>query len=162
MYMRTLSCLIVRQPYASLIAFGKKRWEFRSYPTKKEGIIGIASSPSEKLRTLDPELNRVSGLFPRGVVLATANLVTSFYVTASDLESKKTNPIPVKLHRAIVHTCDEPLGEPIIDVDNAIKNKGWESFAWLLEDVRVLEDPVPFNRTASRSTWVAVDINEGT
>lgn len=158
--MTKLDCLITRQPYASLIAFGKKRWEFRSYPTKKRGIIGIASSPSEKWQTLSPGLNRVSHLFPRGVVLATADLVTSFYVTTSDLERKKTEPVQIKLHGTIVTTCDKPIGEPIEDVNNAIQQKGWESFVWLLENVRILNEPKPFERTSPKSTWVKVEIFE--
>ena len=156
--MAKLDCLIIRQPYASLIAFGKKRWEFRSYPIKKRGKIGIASSPSEPWQTLSPELNRVSHLFPRGIVLATANLVTSFYVTASDLMRKKTEPVQVKVHGNIIKTCDEPIGEPIEDVNNAIRQKGWESFACLLEDVKILNEPKPFQRTSPRATWVKVEV----
>lgn len=156
--MAELDCLIVRQPYTSLIAFGKKRWEFRSYPTKKSGKIGIASSPYEPWQTVSPELNKVSHLFSRGVILATANLVTSFYVTASDLKRNITGPVQVKIHGKIINTCDKPIGEPIEDVNNAIQKKGWESFAWLLEDVKVLNKPRPFKKTSPKSTWVRVEM----
>lgn len=157
--MTKLDCLIIRQPYASLIAFGKKRWEFRNYPTKKTGRIGIASSPNEPWMTRSSELNRFSHLFPRGVVLATANLVTSFYVTANDLKSNKTEPIQVNLHGKIVTTCDKPIGEPREDIDNAIQQKGWESFAWFLKDVKTLVKPKPFEKISSKSIWGKVDVD---
>lgn len=32
---KVIDCLIVRQPFASLIAYGMKRWEFRTYNCKK-------------------------------------------------------------------------------------------------------------------------------
>ena len=86
-----MQCLIIRQPYASLIAFGKKRWEFRGYDTKKHGLIGIAASHNEPLQTLNEDLNEIAYVFPRGVVLALAELVTSFYVKNEDLKSAKNN-----------------------------------------------------------------------
>lgn len=153
-----MDCLIVRQPYASLIAFGKKRWEFRRYPTEKTGRIGVASSPSEPLKTLSPELNKIAHLFPRGVILATANLVTSFYVTGNDLRKNRTDPVLVEMHGFLVETSDKPIGEPLADIDYAIKRKGWESFAFLLEDIEILNEPKPFERTSPRSTWVKVEI----
>src|SRR5437764_490987 len=93
-----MQCLIVRQPYASLIAFGKKRWEFRNREIKKRGLVGIAASPNEPYRTWSDELNRVAPLFPRGVVLATAEMITSFYITGQDLKAVLTEPIEVMLH----------------------------------------------------------------
>src|SRR2546425_522823 len=65
---KKLDCLIVQQPYASLIASGFKRWEFRGYETKKTGEIGIAASNSQPLQTKNLELNRIRYLLPTGVV----------------------------------------------------------------------------------------------
>jgi len=57
-------CLIVRQPYASLIAYGCKKWEFRSYNSTKRGTIAIASSRGTALKTASNELNAVAKHFP--------------------------------------------------------------------------------------------------
>lgn len=157
--MSKLDCLIIRQPYASLIAFGKKRWEFRRYDTKKTGSIGIAASHGEPWITSSFELNKILYMMPRGVVLATAELVTSFFVTNKDLESNRGKPIRVKLHGNVVTTLDEPIGEPPEDVDSAIQDQGWESFAWLLENVKQLEKPIPIERNLS-STWTKVTLQE--
>lgn len=152
-----LDCLIVQQPYASLIAYGKKRWEFRNYDTKKTGLIGIAASPSQNLPTLNHKLNAAAINFPKGVVLATAELATSFFATSSDLEAVLTEPIKLTIHNHEFLLFDEPIGEPIEDVKGAISKKNWKSNAWLLENVKPLSKPIPFERRG-QSTWIKVDI----
>lgn len=157
MIMSELDCLIVRQPYASLIAFGKKRWEFRRYDTKKRGPIGIVASQGEPWVTFSSELNKILYLMPRGVVLATAELATSFFVTNKDLESNRGKPVMVKLHGNEIITLNEPIGEPPEDVDRAIENQEWESFVWLLESVKPLRSPVTIDRKPG-STWTKVTL----
>lgn len=150
--MSELDCLIIRQPYASLIAFGKKRWEFRGYDTKKRGSIGIAASHADPWITSSSALNRILYMMPKGVVLATAELVTSFFATNKDLKHNRGTPIRVKLHGNEITTLDEPIGEPPQDVDRAIHDQQWKSFAWLFENVKQLKDPIPIERKP-RSTW---------
>lgn len=90
--------------------------------------------------------------------MATANLATSFYVTASDLRRNKTDPMRVEMHGSVIETSDEPIGEPLADIEHAIEKKGWDSFVFLLEDVEILSEPKPFERASSRSTWVKVEV----
>jgi len=157
--MRNLDCLIIQQPYASLIAFGRKRWEFRSYDCKKRGTIGIAASSGPVLRTLSGELNRIAGLLPRGVVLAIADVTNSFFVTAEDLKRHLSVDVKVDLHGHEITTIDQPIGEPRQDVEKAIQSLSWESYAWQIENVRTLKTPIPFLRN-SKSTWVSIEIAE--
>ena len=157
--MTMLSCLLVQQPYASLIAFGRKRWEFRSYETKKRGRIGVAASPSSALDTMSPSLNRVSHLFPRGMFLGTAELVNCFYVTGADLKRVMTEPVALKIHGHEIATLDSPIGEPKEDVDSASNSDSWESFVWQLEEVKPVSNPVHIVKN-SRSTWALVDFDE--
>ena len=154
---KLLSCLLIQQPYASLIAFGKKRWEFRSYETKKRGIIGIAASPSSVLSTKNASLNSVSHLFPRGVLLATANLVNCFYVTSADLRRVMTEPVEVNIHGHDLLTLDCPIGEPKEDVERAANSKYWESYVWELDEVKPLSNPINVNKR-SRSTWTLANL----
>lgn len=153
-----LNCLLIQQPYASLIAFGRKRWEFRSYETKKRGGIGIAASPSSVLRTKSASLNAVSHLFPRGVLLATANLVNCFYVTSADLKKTVTEPVQVNIHGHNLFTLDYPIGEPKEDVESAANSKYWESYVWELDDVKTLSNPINVIKK-SRSTWALVKLS---
>ena len=152
-----LDCLIIQQPYASMIAYGKKRWEFRNYDTQKSGLVGIAASPGPNLFTRNPNLNTVATHFPKGVVLATAKLEVSFFVTSSDLESVCTDPVKLSIHDHELLLYDEPLGEPIEDVQYAISKKNWKSYAWLFENIIPLNKPVPFIRQG-QSTWIKVDV----
>ena len=156
--MMSLQCLIVAQPYASLIASGHKRWEFRSYEPKQSGRIGIAASNTMPWQTKNMSLNRISSHLPRGVVLATADLVNSFFVTSEDLKKKITPPVEIILERQKIITYAEPIGEPLEDVKGAIASKNWNSYAWVLESVRLLDSPIPFQRNSTRSTWITVDI----
>jgi hypothetical protein len=162
--MSKLRCLLIRQPYASLIAFGRKRWEFRSQDTKIRGVIGIAASPNPPLRTFNEQLNSILHLLPQGLLLATARLSSSFYVTGADLAKNLTTPVTVNLHGHSIVTSDQPLGEPLEDIQLAAKNAEWESFAWLLEDVRPVSDRIRISKSGA-STWTIVersDVNETT
>jgi len=147
-----IDCLLIREPYASLIVFGKKRWEFRDYDTTKRGIIGIAASKSDPMITSSKELNSLSQRMPRGVVIGTAELVNSFYVTNSDLEFSRGDPIIIKFFGKEIVTLNEPIGEPVEQVDRAIKNKNWEKFGWIFDNIKPLEVPVPYNPSRG-STW---------
>jgi hypothetical protein len=158
--MTTLSCLLIQQPYASLIAFGRKRWEFRSYEIKKRGTIGIAASPSSVLSTLNPSLNQVSHLFPRGSLLATAKIVNCFYATGSDLKKAMSAPVILSIHGQEVTTLDSPIGEPKEDVEAAANSSTWESYVWELEGVTPVPNPVRIEKK-SRSTWVSIDFQSG-
>lgn len=156
-----LDCLVVRQPYASLIALGHKRWEFRKYDSRKRGItIGIAASPNNPLTTQNIVLNRFKNKFPRGVVLATGRLVTSFFITSADLKAKMTDPVFTNIHGLDLPTLQEPIGEPLEDVSNAIKDPGWQQYAWLIDNVKPLKEPIPLPKL-QRSTWIKVEVPVG-
>lgn len=152
-----IDCLIIREPYASLVVFGKKRWEFRDYDTRKRGVIGIAASRSKPMVTSDRELNTLSHKMPRGVVIGTAELINSFYVTNADLECSRGEPVKIELLGKKIITLDEPIGEPIEQVDQAIKNDKWEKFGWVFEDVKALDKPIVYERSKG-STWTKINL----
>ena len=154
-----LSCLLVRQPYATLIMYGKKRWEFRSYEVKKRGLIGIAASPSSILPSESNNLNCISNLMPKGCLLGTANLRTCFYITSKELVKAIGNEVKLMIHDKIVTTLDSPIGEPIEDVNHVINNKEWASWVWELNDINPIEKKIPIAKT-SKSTWVEIDYDE--
>ena len=152
-----LDCLVIRQPYASLIIYGKKRWEFRAYDTAKRGLIGIIASPNKPLLTKNFLLNRYNSLFPTGVLLATAELSSSFYVTKADLKQNKTPALELIIHGKRFETADSPLGEPIEDIDFAINQNKWESYAWLFENIRPLDKWIIVEKL-DRSTWKKMEV----
>lgn len=155
-----MDCLLVRQPYASLIAYGVKRWEYRTYNCAKRGLICIGSSRGEPLKTGDPFLNSISDYFPRGFVLAVGVLVDSRPVTGEDLKRAFKGEKTVRLDGHNVVTAAEPLGEPKYDIHAAIKDKSWNRYAWVLENVSPLKTITPIANTLSGSSWTKVELEE--
>jgi len=150
---RWLPCLLVRQPYASLIAFGRKRWEFRSYNVRKRGNILIAASRGRPIKTGDETLNRAATSFPRGVLLASARLIQSQPVTANDIKKTVTGAVKTRIGEFEFWTADAPLGEPLVDLEMIPST--WHSYAWQFRDVQPMAEPIPLTRR-SCSSWTTV------
>lgn len=159
--MRELDCIIVRQPYASLIAYGSKRWEFRSYNCQKRGVICIASSRGKPLKTGDPFLNSISGNFPRGFAVAIGVLADSFIATSQHLREVFKGTEIVRINGHSITTAAKPLGEPIYDVERTISDSNWQMYVWVLKDVSPLKKIIPLQNINSGSTWTKVEITEG-
>jgi len=155
--LKLLDCLIIRQPYASLIVYGVKRWEFRSYISEKKGRIAIAASKNPPIRTSDTKLNVATKRFPRGVVLGTANLVRSFPVTHENLKQKFKCCQTVIIHGQEFTVACEPIGEPPEDIKLALARKNWEKFAWELSNVKPLPRPIEYPPSHG-SSWTKVDL----
>jgi len=155
--LKLLDCLIIRQPYASLIVYGVKRWEFRSYSSEKKGMIAIAASRNVSIRTSDAKLNAAAKRFPRGVVLGTANLSKSFPVTQKDLEQRFKCCQTVIIHEQEFDVACKPIGEPPEDVKMAIARKEWKRFAWELRNVKPLPCPIEYPPSHG-SSWTKVDL----
>jgi hypothetical protein len=154
-----MRCLIVRQPYASLIAFGCKKWEFRSYNSCKAGKIAIAASRGPPLKTGSLELNKAAKHFPRGVALATGEIIRSFFVTNQDLKEKYTGATKVKIHDQEFIVAKSPLGEPIEDIELAIGDSEWKSYVWELNNVIPLIKPIDLCKRTN-STWSSIELKE--
>lgn len=152
-----MQCLIVRQPYASLIAYGCKKWEFRSYDSTKRGTIAIASSRGPALKTTNNELNAAAKHFPRGVALATANLVNTFHATNKEIKESFTGTTQVRIHDMKFTVAKEPLGEPVSDIKLVIEDTNWKSYVWELHDVTPLSSPIALT-TKSNSPWTIIEI----
>lgn len=156
---RKLDCLIIRQPFASLIAYGPKRWEFRSYNSRKRGPICIASSKGPPLKTTSEELNEASKTFPRGFVLATAILKDSFLANRKNLSTVLTEEKTVCLHKCNLKVAAEPLGEPLKDILTSISDRKWQMYVWRLSNVTPLRKPFVLTGTHV-STWGKVELPE--
>jgi hypothetical protein len=153
---KMIDCLIVRQPFASLIAYGVKRWEFRTYDCKKRGLICIGSSRGNPLKTGDSYLNSVSKSFPRGFALATAVLADSFEASNGYLRRDIRGEETIVIHRHLFKVASAPIGEPISDVMKAAKDKKWKMFIWVLKDVHPLKNIAPLPNNVTGSTWTKI------
>lgn len=154
-----MKCLLIRQPYASLIAYGCKRWEFRSYNCSYQGKVGIASSRGRPFKTGDDNLNEHAKSFPRGFVLATGELVRSFPASSNDLRKNYKGQVKIKIHGFSVTVAKGPLGEPINDIQMALDNEEWKSFVWEFADIVPFSSPVQIN-AKSNGVWIDIEVKE--
>lgn len=112
-----MKVLTIKQPYASLIANGYKKYEFRSWRTKYRGELYIhAGNGIDKKRMSmveDYELN-----YPNGYIIAKVNL---------------TDCIPV----------DEKMSKQLRKENPKVYTHDYTGYyAWKLEDVQILKNPI--------------------
>lgn len=112
-----MKVITIKQPFASLITYGYKRYEFRSWKTKYRGKIYIhAGMGVDKKR-----MNMVEGYnlnYPNGCIIATANLVDCILV-------------------------DEKFNEQLKkENDNVYTTNHTGYYAWVLEDITPLEKTI--------------------
>ena len=183
---QAIPVLTLWQPWATLVACGMKRIETRSWSTNYRGRLaihaaarsfGIDSDTAEVVRSfdlsdwqhlgqqikpgrrVDPEMGEN---YPRGAVIATAELVDVI-------------PMVVAGEEGAIRTLDIDdngslwITEPVEDEDNDPQD--WREvtaerpfgdyrpgrFAWLLEDIRRLPEPVPFKGGQGLTRKVALN-----
>jgi hypothetical protein len=112
-----MKVLTIKQPFASLIANGYKKYEFRSWKTKYRGELyihagyGIDKNCMDKVKNYNLE-------YPNGYIIAKCNLVDCVLVDENmNKRLKKENPK--------VYTHDYT---------------GF--YAWVLEDITILNSPI--------------------
>lgn len=114
-----MKCLMLKQPWAHLVATGKKTMETRTWRTNYRGQLAIGASQAHDVDG-DVYLRSRSIQFPpaiqmvRGAIVATATL--------RDVVAYTPELVPQGL-------CPHTAGEV--------------RYGWLLEDVKMLERPVP-------------------
>lgn len=153
-----IDCLIVRQPYASLIAYGLKRIEFRTHNCKKRGPLLIASARGKPLKTADPYLNSISKSFPRGYILAKAVLADAFRGSNEFIKNQLTGEETVTLHKHTFQVASKPFGELIKDLLDAANDKNWKIYIWILKNVYPLDNIIPLAVNGTGSSWIRVKV----
>lgn len=140
-----MKAITIHQPYATLIAHGDKRFETRSWPTKYRGPIAIhAGKQFNKEAWIEPPIYdeiRKHGLllpedFPTGAVIATAELVECYRIY---------DTIDNGIH--IVRCPNDKYDFSKVEfVGKPESNFGFFEegrFAWELDNVRMLPEPIP-------------------
>lgn len=116
--MNILKVLSVEEPFATLIVQGYKKFEFRTWQTKYRGYIYIHAGLSEDKKEM--ELVKDYNLFyKKGYIIGKARLIDCILV--DDEMNKKLKTI-----------------NPLVYANNYVG-----CYAWVLEDVEVLDDPIP-------------------
>ena len=124
-----MKVLTIKQPYATLIAEEIKEYEFRTWKTKYRGELlihagnGVDKDALKRFEHLNLE-------YPKGQIIAKANLTDCIYVT-------------------------ECFGESLYNKNSLVYkgliNKGdWDGYAFKLEDVKEIE---PIKISGKLSLW---------
>lgn len=144
-----MKCISLYQPWATLVAIGAKKIETRSWATKYRGELAIHASrkftygiiaelcrsdpiwrQTMKSLGIDYEKGFKISPLPHGAVIATCRIV--------DCKMISTMPT-VAFNRPDVYYYTE--GMP--DQEKAFGDYTPGRYAWLLDDVRMLPEPVP-------------------
>ncbi len=112
-----MKVLTIKQPYASLIANGYKKYEFRSWKTKYRGELYIHAGLGIDKKRMDM-VTEYNLNCPNGYIIAKVNLTDCILV--DEKMSKK-----LKNENPKVYTHDYT---------------GY--YAWKLDDVQVLDEPI--------------------
>ena len=118
-----MKVLTIKQPYASLIAYGKKKYEFRSWKTKYRGEILIhASKRSDKKAMKEISLYDLD--YPEGCIIAKAEI--------SDV---------IKIDDEFRKVLEK---ENYLVYNHIIKSKTDDEYAFKIENVQLIE-PIYIN-----------------
>lgn len=142
-----MKALSIMQPWATLIAQGAKRIETRSWETSYRGPLAIHASKglpgwvADVVRSdpqfatalgnlLDPR-GKVLGDLPRGCIIAICQLVSVKFIGANADGWSWTGP------------DGRQFSYQLTDRERAFGDYTPGRYAWLLDDVRPLDVPVP-------------------
>lgn len=124
-----MKVITIKQPYATLIAEGIKKYEFRTWKTKYRGEIlihagkGIDKKAMEKYKHLNLK-------YPSGAIIARVEITDCIYVDDEfRIKLSKENPVVY---------------------EHIINDKNWDGYAFQLEEVKKIE---PIYMNGKLSLW---------
>ena len=118
-----MKVITIKQPWATLIAEGLKKYEFRTWNTKYRGDILIHAGKSIDRKAL-ARFKDYNFKYPTGCIIAKAKLTDSIYVDDSFVEKVVPN-------------------NPLVYKGKKKKNN-WEGYGFKLEKVEKIE-PIYIN-----------------
>ena len=147
-----MKAITIKQPWATLIALGEKKFETRSWATKHRGPLAIHAGKSiDKEACEDSWIKGVlaeHGItswkqLPTGVVLATTELIDCHKVGAT-----------------IGHASVLESGTIVLGLEVAFGDYTKGRFAWELTNLQVLAEPVPAKGQLSLWNWDEHEVGE--
>lgn len=124
-----MKVLSIKQPWATLTALGYKKIETRSWKTSYRGPLLIHSSKNiDKVACKMPEIYKVMEdyEYPRGLIIAKCNLVACQKIIEDDGICGITDG------HILINGNEYDFGDYTPD-----------RYAWILEDVELLKEPIP-------------------
>lgn len=140
-----MKAITIKQPWATLIALGEKKFETRSWATKHRGPLAIHAGKSVDKEAFEDSWIKgtlaqhgIKGWheLPTGVVLATVDLVKCHKVGAT-----------------VGHVSVFQCGEGISGLEETFGDYTPGRYAWELENLHVLTEPVLAKGQLSLWNW---------
>lgn len=114
-----MKALTIKQPWATLIMQGDKRFEFRSWQTKYRGELLIHAGKTIDKEAMERLKKYLPEIIPTGAILGKVNIVDCVKVTP------------------------EFKNELLKENKDIYKNAGYtEEYGWQVEDVEVFDKPI--------------------
>lgn len=156
-----MKAITIWQPWAQLIACGVKKFETRSWETSYRGPIAIHAAKKsaheifseyiehDTAQFILGELSKFDFFFPKdlphGCIVATADLVNCWHIVynpGTDIDIAKHIPIGAELNVPRKHP---DFHKYIVPTEQEMLIGDWTPgrYAWELENVKVLEEPIP-------------------
>ena len=113
-----MKVLTIKQPYASLIAYGIKKYEFRTWKTNYRGEVLIHAGKSVDKKAME-EFKVYDLDYPCGCIIAKVK-ITDVTLVTDEFRGKleKENPLVYK---------------------HVIQDKNWQGYGFKMEDVQRIE-----------------------
>lgn len=166
-----MKAITIRQPWASLIAFGDKLYETRNWATKYRGPIAIHAGKEldkDAFRYLITPLATIEqltacGITPdnaedltRGAVIAIADLVNVWHIVhhpGTDVDVAKHINVGAESLSTDKHAPD--FGDYFVPTEKEMALGYWVpgNYAWELQNVRILPEPVPAKGKQGLWNW---------
>lgn len=150
-----MKALTLTQPWATLVAIGAKRIETRSWSTSYRGELAIHAAKgyprkAQMTATSSPfieQLNRAGYLpdIPLGVIVATCRLADCKRIVTQ--ENLFANAGSSSAYVANGETL------PSNGLELSFGDYSHGRFAWILEDVQMLQEPIPAKGALSLWEW---------
>lgn len=169
---KTIPAITVLQPWASLIAYGTKRFETRSWETSYRGLLAVHAGKKPAGKTIDEMFPRIEGVSSAEMVFVGAvndyagfleDLPLGAVVAVAELEGC----YKITEERGRVHIYiggKEPPGSAAPDFYHPTGNEllfgDWTPgrYAWRLENLQMLPEPIPARGAQGLWKWTG-DIN---
>lgn len=124
-----MKVITIKQPFASLIAEGLKRYEFRTWKTKYRGDILIHAGKSVDKKAMD-KFKHLGLDYPTGCIIAKATISDCIYI--DDFMKRKLNE-----ENSLVYS-------------GVVKDSNWIGYGFFLENVEKIK---PIYVNGKLSLW---------
>lgn len=124
-----MKVITIKQPFASLIAGGLKRYEFRTWKTKYRGDILIHAGKSVDKKAMD-KFKHLGLDYPTGCIIAKAAISDCIYI--DDVMKRKLNE------------------ENYLVYSGVVKDSNWIGYGFFLENVEKIK---PIYVNGKLSLW---------